>query len=96
MIITQIKRSYSKTINTQSFGAREESWVKIESELSAYLESNDDPKNVSDMLYNMAREDVLREQKDIITKIKNPLQPIMETRADSPDSLRSSCSLTKL
>ena len=76
MIITHIKRLYSKTINTQSFGSKEESWVKIESEFGADLESNDDPKTVSDMLYNMAREDVMREQKDIIFKIKNPLRQI--------------------
>ncbi len=94
MIITQIKRSYSKTINTQSFGAKEESWVKIESELCADLESNDDPKNVSDILYSMAREDVLQEQKNIILRIKHPLQPtdggrIMEEKVCPP-------SLTKL
>lgn len=69
MIITQVKRSYSKTINTQSFGAKEESWIKIESELCANLESSDDPKIVSDMLYAMAREDVLKEQSEIIGKI---------------------------
>lgn len=69
MIISQIKRSYSKTINTQSFGSKEESWIKIESELVANLESHDDPKQVSDMLYSMVREDVLREQSTIVSKI---------------------------
>lgn len=69
MIIQQITRSYSRSINTKSYGGTE-SWVKVEATYTAQCESGDDPLKVSSMLAEQAQKDVADQIKVITDKIK--------------------------
>lgn len=69
MIITNITRTYSKSINTKNYGIPE-SWIKIEAQYAAQVESSDDPVKVSEMLYDQARKDVIASTNNIIAQIE--------------------------
>ncbi len=70
MIIISTKRTYSRSINTKSFGLNE-SWIKIESTYEAQCESGDDAVKVSGLLYDQAKSDVLANINQIIEQIEN-------------------------
>lgn len=70
MIVKTISRSYSRSINTRTYGAPE-SWIKIESTYTAECESGDDPTKVSQMMYEQAQKEVVADMGAIITKIRD-------------------------
>lgn len=70
MKITKVIRSYSRSINTKSYGNPGESWVKLEASYESECESADDPVKVSEMLHAQAQADVSTGITDIINKIK--------------------------
>ena len=86
MIIKTVSRSYSRSINTLSYGGKE-SWVKIESTYSAECESGDDPTKVSAMLGEQCQKDVADGVNLVITKVheanapKAPVAPAGTTAA---------------
>jgi hypothetical protein len=69
MIITTVTRTYSKSINTRTYGAPE-SWVKIEATLTARCESGDDAAKVSAFLYEQVKSQVIADTNVVITKIR--------------------------
>lgn len=69
MIITEITRTYSKSINTRTYGAPE-SWAKVEATVTAQVESHDDPLKVSSHLFEMAKAQVIGETTVLIEAIK--------------------------
>lgn len=69
MIITEITRTYSKSINTRTYGAPE-SWAKVEATVTAQVESHDDPTKVSSHLFEMAKGQVIAETTVLIDAIK--------------------------
>lgn len=69
MIITEITRTYSKSINTRTYGAPE-SWAKIEATVTAQVESGDDAKQVSTFLFETAKGQVIAETNVLIEAIK--------------------------
>ena len=70
MIVKTISRTYSRSINTRTYGAPE-SWIKIESTYTAECESGDDPTKVSQMMYEQAQKEVVADMGAIITKIRD-------------------------
>ena len=86
MIVTEITRTYSRSINTRNYGAAE-SWVKIESTYTAQIESGDDPIKVSSDLYTQCQNEVAAGIADIISKIKTqvaiPAAPVAAAGATS-------------
>ena len=72
MIITKVTRTYSRSINTKTYGAAE-SWVKIESTYEAQCESGDDPLKVSTMLYDQCKKEVVENVTAVTEKIKQSL-----------------------
>lgn len=70
MIVKTISRTYSRSINTRTYGAPE-SWIKIESTFTADIESGDDPVKVSQMIYEQAMKEVVADMGAIITKIRD-------------------------
>jgi len=69
MIVKTISRTYSRSINTRTYGAPE-SWIKIDSTYTAECESGDDPTKVSQMMYEQAQKEVVADMGAIITKIR--------------------------
>ncbi len=69
MIITEITRKYGRSFNTRTYGAPE-SWVSLESVMTAQLESGDNAKQVSDFLYNEAKKNVIEEMGVLVENIK--------------------------
>lgn len=69
MIVTEVTRSYSRSINTRNYGAAE-SWVKIESTYTAQIESGDDPIKVSADLYAQCQSEVATGIAELVSKIK--------------------------
>lgn len=69
MLITKVIRSYSKSINARNYGAPE-AWVKIEATYEAQCESSDNPMEVSKMLYDQCKKEVIEGCNEVITKMK--------------------------
>lgn len=69
MQISKITRSYSRSVNTGHYGVAE-SWIRIESTYEATVESSDNPFQVSEMLYEQARKEVVQGVKDLTDKLK--------------------------
>jgi hypothetical protein len=80
MLISKITRSYSKSINTRTYGAPE-SWVKIEATYEAIVESSDDPMKVSAMLHDQAKKEVIDATNAVIEKIKQGNANLQNTMA---------------
>lgn len=78
MIIKEVTRTYSRSINTRNYGLLE-SWIKIESQYTAQVESGDDPVKVSDMLYEQAKSEV-------VTNINAIIEKIQQNRPAAPGS----------
>lgn len=72
MLVTKVSRSYSKSINTKNYGIPE-SWIKIEAVYEATCESGDDPIQVSKMMYEQAKTDVITNTTAILEQIKASL-----------------------
>jgi hypothetical protein len=68
MMLNQVTRTYSRSINTKNYGVPE-SWIKIEATYTAECESGDDPVKVSKMLYDQSKADVLGNIKEITDAI---------------------------
>lgn len=71
MLVKQVTRTYSRSINTKSFGSKVESWIKIEATFTGECESGDDPVKVSEMLHEQAQKDVIDKVSNIIEQIKS-------------------------
>lgn len=69
MIIKEVTRTYSRSINTKSYGGTE-SWVKVEATYTGTCESGDDPLKVSEMLIEQAQKDVTVKIAQVIEKVK--------------------------
>jgi len=72
MIITTIRRSYSKTINTRNYGDPKENWIKIEADATAELERNDNELNASENLFLFVKDQVISQMQTIISHIQSP------------------------
>lgn len=93
MIIQTITRTYSRSINTRTYGAPE-SWIKIEATYTGVVESGDDPVKVSQLLYEQAQKEVVANMGEIITKIRagatapapatTPTAPVTPPAASGP------------
>lgn len=88
MIITEIKRSYKKSINALAYGLPE-SWVAAEAEYTAQIESNDDPIKCSEMLQEQAKKDVMTQMDTIISKMKEAATRMQQSAASGPTTPRS-------
>ncbi len=75
MLVTKVSRSYSKSINTKNYGIPE-SWIKIEATYEATCETNDDPIQVSSMMYEQAKKDVITNTTAILEQIRVSLNPV--------------------
>lgn len=73
MLVTQVTRHYSRSVNTKNYGVPE-SWIKIEARYTATCESGDDPTKVSELLYEQAKNDVVSDMATIIAQIKDSLK----------------------
>lgn len=82
MIIKEVTRTYSRSINTRNYGLLE-SWIKIESQYTAQVESGDDPVKVSDMLYEQAK-------LEVVTNINTIIEKIQQSRPPAPGSMGAS------
>lgn len=69
MQIKKIVRSYSKSINTQNYGAPE-SWVRCEASFEAEVETSDNPIEVSQMLHDTAKKMVIDDINAIVKNIR--------------------------
>lgn len=69
MQITKVTRSYSRSINARNYGMPE-SWIKVESTYEAEVETADNPLEVSKMLHEQAKKEVVADVNDIIEKMK--------------------------
>lgn len=69
MQISKITRSYSRSINTGHYGVAE-SWIRIESTYEATVESSDNPFEVSKMLFEQARKEVVQGVAELTDKLK--------------------------
>lgn len=90
MIITKITRSYSRSINAISYGAKSDSWIKITSEQEAILESGDEASKVSEYLDKQCVSDVVRSINVVIDSIKGPVittPTIIQTLPNKPRQL---------
>lgn len=92
MLVKEISRTYSRSINARNYGAPE-SWVKIEATYVATIESGDDPAKVSAMLYEQAQKEVVGDIKNVTDKMKaantalrNDMNPTGSTVAPSGTS----------
>lgn len=74
MNIKKVTRSYSKSINTRTYGAPE-SWVKIECIYEAEIESTDDPTKISAMIFEQAKKEVIDDTNAIVAKIRESITP---------------------
>ena len=81
MQIKTVTRSYSKSINTKNYGVPE-SWVKVEAIYTAEVETQDDPINVSVILHDAAKNDVISSVNDIIGAIKAAKNPVQQVNVD--------------
>ena len=72
MLVTKVQRSYSKSINTKTYGIPE-SWIKIEAVMEAQCESGDDPIQVSNMLYQEVKKQVITDTVAVIDQINASL-----------------------
>ena len=68
MIIKKVTRGYSRSLNTKNYGLPE-SWIKIESTYEAECESGDDAVQVSLLLSEQAKKDVLTGIQQVIDQI---------------------------
>lgn len=73
MLIKKVTRSYSKSINARNYGAAE-SWVKVESIYEAEVESGDNPMEVSKLLFDQCKKEVIADCNDIVAKMKGANQ----------------------
>jgi len=78
MLITKVKRSYSRSISAKSFNLPD-SWIKIESEYEATVESGDDPVKVSEMLYDQAKSEVVTAVAEVTAKMKEAALNLQNT-----------------
>lgn len=83
MILTKITRTYSKSINARNYGAPE-SWIKVEAVYEAQVESNDDSVEVSKLLFECAKQDVVKETNDLIQKISEGAAAARTAKAFTP------------
>lgn len=74
MIIQTVTRTYSRSINTRTYGAPE-SWIKIDATYTGVCESGDDPAKVSQVLYEQAQKEVVASMGEIIAKIRSAATP---------------------
>lgn len=74
MIVTKVSRTYHKSINTKNYGIAE-SWIKIEATMEAQIESGDDPSQVSKILYEEVKKQVIGDTVAVIDQIKASLNP---------------------
>lgn len=72
MVITTIKRSYSKTINTRNYGDQKENWIKLEMEAEAIVERNENEFDVSSHLFLFVKNEIIKECQKIIECIQKP------------------------
>lgn len=78
MLITKVTRTYSRSINSRNYGAPE-SWVKVEATYEAVCETSDNPIEVSKMVYEQAKKDVVEACDEIIKKMKANNQNLQNT-----------------
>lgn len=86
MLITKVKRSYSRSINAKNYNVPE-SWIRVEAEYEATIESGDDPTKVSEMIYEQAKAEVVANINEITSKMKEvgqSLQQVASTGAPAP------------
>lgn len=75
MKLTQITRSYSRSLNTSNINPRAaESWVKISAEYTAEIESTDNVNEVSALLIEKAMTDVAATVSAVSDRINASLQ----------------------
>lgn len=72
MIISEITREYSRSINTGNYGAAE-SWIKVSATYTGKVESGDDAKEVSEALGLRAMNDVVAQINILEAKIRNTI-----------------------
>lgn len=80
MQITKVTRSYSRSINARNYGMPE-SWVKVEATYEAICESQDNPIEVSKMIFEQAQKEVVDNINAITTKMKEASQRLSNTAA---------------
>lgn len=80
MIVTKVSRTYQKSINTKNYGIPE-SWIKIEATMEAQIESGDDPSQVSKMLYEEVKKQVIGDTVAVIEQINASLRPAAPSTA---------------
>lgn len=78
MQVIKVSRTYSKSINTKTYGIPE-SWIKIEATYEAQCESGDDPIEVSKLMAQQAKVDVINNTNEVIEQIKKSLTPANTT-----------------
>lgn len=83
MIVTKVSRTYQKSINTKNYGIPE-SWIKIEATMEAQIESGDDPSQVSKMLYEEVKKQVIGDTVAVIEQINASLRPAAPSTATAP------------
>lgn len=83
MQVTKVTRSYSKSINTRTYGAPE-SWIKLECIYQAEIESNDDATKISAMIYEQAKKEVIDDANAIILQIRNSIAPVAPAPVFAP------------
>lgn len=74
MVINKVTRTYSRSINTKTYGGAE-SWIKVEATYEGQCESGDDPIKVSEMLHAQAQKDVIANVAVIVDKVKQAANP---------------------
>lgn len=83
MLITKVTRSYSRSINARNYGAPE-SWVKVEATYEATCETSDNPLEVSKMVYEQCKKDVVDACNEITTKMKQANQNMRDGMNPAP------------
>lgn len=73
MIITKITRSYSKSFNAKNYGLHDE-WIKTEAIFEGTPDNGDDPIQVSEVLYDAAKKQVMDNVAVIIERMKEGAQ----------------------
>lgn len=83
MLITEITRSYRRSINARNYGLPE-SHITIDSSYTATIESGDDPIKVSEMLYEQCKKEVVANVDAIVSKMKESASRMQNTAAVGP------------
>ncbi len=69
MRITEVTRTYSRTIDTKMYGI-DQSWIKLESTYTAEVDYGEDPMHVSAVLADAAQTDIASQIAGIVEKIE--------------------------